>query len=358
MTEKIYWIQVLRGVAAVMVLLFHARPHIESSQILQQYAKMFNHFFSGVDIFFVLSGFVVYTSSLRYDSIKLFFLNRILRIYAGYWPVFLLFVFFQIIFIGSNSNQNYSKLFLSFMLFVPNIWDNVIPTAWSLSFELWFYIWIVFGMIFFENSKKYYVFLFLLIAAWNFCFVNFFRDIVFGGAQPLRYALTGLGLEFIAGVFLSIIYIEIKKSNLLIDYFLVAIVFLVFGSIFYTAGTVAVWFDRVEFFRAATFGAFGASILIVALSLDSLKIKAPNSLVLIGDSSYSLYLIHPFILDIFGKFIFKINLNGYFSAIFVIAMLLLIVYMSILWCKFIEKPFVYFANKIIIRNIFNIKNHN
>lgn len=63
----------------------------------------------------------------------------------------------------------------------------------------------------------------------------------------------------------------------------------------YTAGTVSPWFDRVEFLRVATFGIFDACALIFFLSLDSLGVKAPAFLVAIGDASYSLYLIHPFL---------------------------------------------------------------
>src|SRR5664279_2878735 len=90
--HKLAWIQVLRGLAAVMVLMFHARPHLNISSLTAPFSHYFDYGFSGVDIFFVLSGFVVYKSSLRKITAKAFVWNRLSRIYAGYWPVFLIFV--------------------------------------------------------------------------------------------------------------------------------------------------------------------------------------------------------------------------------------------------------------------------
>src|SRR6218665_61322 len=90
MNTKNSWLQVLRAVASIMVLLFHARPHIETSSWLRQHAGMFDFFFCGVDIFFVLSGFVIYHSAARAGSVADFTANRLIRIFGGYWPAFLL----------------------------------------------------------------------------------------------------------------------------------------------------------------------------------------------------------------------------------------------------------------------------
>lgn len=63
MDRKNDWIQLLRALAAIMVLLFHMRPHLETSGILKSRAGLFDFFFSGADVFFVLSGHVLYRAA-------------------------------------------------------------------------------------------------------------------------------------------------------------------------------------------------------------------------------------------------------------------------------------------------------
>lgn len=139
------WIQVLRAVAALAVLCFHMQPQWNTSAALTPYMRWASHGFAGVDIFFVLSGFVVYLSARRslMDAAGLlrFFRRRALRIYLGYWPVFILMVV-----VAAVMNRVLPafdmRLLRSALLLQPDIWQNIVPTAWSLSLELWFYLWL------------------------------------------------------------------------------------------------------------------------------------------------------------------------------------------------------------------------
>ena len=63
MKQKLHWIQALRGFAALIVLFFHMRPHWELTPVLAIFSGVTQWGFSGVDIFFALSGFVVYRSA-------------------------------------------------------------------------------------------------------------------------------------------------------------------------------------------------------------------------------------------------------------------------------------------------------
>ena len=93
MKQKLHWIQALRGFAALIVLFFHMRPHWELTPVLAIFSGVTQWGFSGVDIFFALSGFVVYRSArnaVPEQGIWLFVKRRLLRIYLGYWPVLVL----------------------------------------------------------------------------------------------------------------------------------------------------------------------------------------------------------------------------------------------------------------------------
>lgn len=318
----------MRGAAAIFVLLFHVRPYFDATAILAPFSLVFNYGFAGVDIFFVLSGFVVYQSSLRANCVRDFVWNRLARVYAGYWPVFLLFVMIPILRKGLG-DVDLLTLVRSFLLLTPDLKESLVPTAWSLTFELWFYVWVAVGMIFFRASLRYYAALLLFLTLWNFYFMMFDRERVFQGEQPLRCLFTGLGIEFLMGVFIAAAHMELRKFR--VNYPVLMVVVFCIGLATYTAGTLTYWFDRLEFIRFATFGVFGVCVVLFFLSLDAQKIKAPALLVTLGDASYGLYLIHPFLLDLGGKLYFKLHLSGVAAAVYVITMLLAILAISVVW---------------------------
>jgi peptidoglycan/LPS O-acetylase OafA/YrhL len=63
MKTNLHWIQALRGLAALLVLFFHMSPHWDLVPMLANLTGPMKWWFSGVDIFFALSGFVVYRSA-------------------------------------------------------------------------------------------------------------------------------------------------------------------------------------------------------------------------------------------------------------------------------------------------------
>lgn len=341
--HKLAWVQVLRGAAAIFVLLFHARPYLEKTEVLASVSPLFNYGFAGVDIFFVLSGFVVYKSALRAVCAREFIWNRLARVYAGYWPVFLICVILPLSYKGLGGTDP-MLLLRSFLLLTPNLMESLVPTAWSLTFELWFYVWVAVGLRFFASSLRYYAALLLFLTLWNFYFLMFDRENVFNGGQPLRYLFAGLGIEFLMGVFIAAAHNELRKFKL--NYPVLMAVFFCIGLATYTAGTINFIFDRIEFIRFATFGIFGACVVIFFLSMDAQKIKAPAVLVTLGDASYALYLLHPFLLHLGGKLYFKLQLSGVAAALYVIAMLLVILAISVLWYRMLEKPLTRFVTKL------------
>ena len=70
------WLQVLRAVAALMVVLFHARILWEGQPLLSGTQALLHWGFAGVDIFFVLSGYVVWKSADHPDFKASRFLTR------------------------------------------------------------------------------------------------------------------------------------------------------------------------------------------------------------------------------------------------------------------------------------------
>lgn len=334
------WLQALRGIAALMVLFFHMHPHWDMVPVLGATSVVTRWGFSGVDIFFALSGFVVFRSALRTipaRGIRPFMQKRLLRIYLGYWPVLLL-IAMVTLYVYGESLPDTRKLVFSTLLLYPNIWDNWLPPAWSLTMEIYFYLWIALIALLPQRLHlKAIGCTMAVLLAWGVAWLAIDRYGVFHGRQPLRYLLTGLGLEFLAGALVAMAYerrTQLFKPSvrtlLLYPSLMVAGVAL---------GTTSPYFDRVEVMRAASFGVMGVAALMLALTLEQTRITPPTWLVKVGDASYSLYLLHTFLLDASGRIRFNYTIDSPSALLyFMLALPVVIVALSLLWYRCIERP--------------------
>lgn len=340
MKHQLNWIQALRGFAALMVLFFHMRPHWELTPTLAAFSEITRWGFSGVDIFFALSGFVVYRSArhaVPEQGIALFVKRRLLRIYLGYWPVLLL-IALTTVFVYHSDLPPIRKMVFSTLLLYPNIWDNWLLPAWSLTMEIYFYLWIAaIAMLPQRHQVKAIVCGATLLAAWGLGWLVADRSVVFAGQQPLRYALTGLGIEFLAGALVAHVY-ETKPQSLHRPYLAIAVCLgLMAAGV--ALGMTSPYFDRVEVMRAGSFGVMGVAAVVAALALEQTRHTPPAWLVTLGDASFSLYLLHTFLLDLSG------NLRMYFGITsteallaFLLALPVVIAMVSRLWYVLVEKP--------------------
>ncbi len=335
----LYWIQALRGIAALMVLFFHMHPHWNLLPWLSITTTATRWGFSGVDIFFTLSGFVVYRSSQRSiptHGLLYFAKRRLLRIYLGYWPVLLL-VALTTVFAYHSNLPNTQKIIFSTLLLYPNIWDNWLPPAWSLTMEIYFYLWIALITLLPQKHQiKAIIFAMILLATWGLGWLFTDQQRVFNGLQPLRYALTGLGLEFLAGALLARAY-EARIGWFGSPSITIPLCLLLMAAGF-GVGMTSPYFDRVEVMRAASFGVTGIAALVLALTLEQTQLTPPRWLVSVGDASYSLYLLHTFLLDASGKLRMYLNLTDLALLSFLLALPVVIVLVSLWWYRAIEKP--------------------
>lgn len=149
----------LRGLAAVMVLFAHilggTAEHIYSHDDTYVQAVKAPWYLGtfGVELFFVISGFVILPSALRYAP-RQFALRRFLRLYP-------LFFVLSLFFVGLNAATDaYPKLnnietvvsgFLFINLFTGT--EQLTPNAWSLTYEVMFYI-LMCGVVHFCIRKR------------------------------------------------------------------------------------------------------------------------------------------------------------------------------------------------------------
>jgi hypothetical protein len=140
-------IQILRAVAALGVVIHH----MQSELIQRGFDNPFPDFevgAFGVDLFFVISGFIMVYSSGRFfarpDGGRRFFLKRLIRIVPLYWLFTTLLVFIAIR--GTWHTGAYSvKEFIASYLFIPapdrlGLMIPTYPPGWTLNYEMFFYV--------------------------------------------------------------------------------------------------------------------------------------------------------------------------------------------------------------------------
>ncbi len=142
-------VQILRAIAAICVVIGHAQAFIGFP--MAKIGQSFNWSFllpwgAGVDLFFVISGFIMVYSSERLfgaeDGTRQFLWRRLTRIVPLYWAFLLLILVKQ--FIGHKPTPDAAGIFASF-IFMP--WDSygdglVRPfydLGWTLNYEMFFY---------------------------------------------------------------------------------------------------------------------------------------------------------------------------------------------------------------------------
>lgn len=301
MNDRLDWLQSLRGIAALMVLFFHMAPYWAPVPGLQSASGWMKSGFSGVDVFFVISGFVVYRAGSRSvpdRGLFKFLRKRAARIYLTYWPTFLLVTAISVGCLGTYP-KSWEQVFFSFFLLYPKVWDNWIGVAWSLTYELYFYG--VLGCLLLLPARWHARCLAVLIAGvalWNLGLIRFAPEKIFTDTQPLRFVLGGFIVEFLAGALVAIGFETrpgwFKPVRLILPLgtALIAAGFWIGGS--------SVYFSQVEIMRAGSYGLVALGSLLIALSLEHTRHRPHRWLVAIGDFSFSLYLVHFAMLAFLG----------------------------------------------------------
>lgn len=148
--RKLSNIQVLRGLAALAVVVFHARDEVDGVGIATRLPSFLAGAF-GVDLFFVVSGLVmVYASAPLFGAARSalpFMGKRLARIVPLYWAVTALFVLLDPTdargSLGRGAFARFVALSLAFVPYLAPANDEsnpVYPLGWTLDYEMAFYL--------------------------------------------------------------------------------------------------------------------------------------------------------------------------------------------------------------------------
>jgi peptidoglycan/LPS O-acetylase OafA/YrhL len=324
----------LRALAIMPVIFFHAD------------FEVFNKGFIGVDIFFVISGYLITTLIIKNlinknFSIKIFFERRARRILPALYLVIIVTIPFSWILLSRDELSSYLKSLTATTFFLSNFffWKETpyfaseadlkpLLHTWSLSIEEQFYIFFPFLLIFIWKFKKeliIYVLQVIFVASLFLCFWGLTK----APNANFYFTLTRIW-ELCIGAIAAYLIIKNRFSfstvlnNILsLSGFLI----IIYSIFFYNFHAIQI--------PTAVFPVIGSTLIIIFANKDTLigKFLSIKIFVGIGIVSYSLYLWHYPIFAFIKNYSNEINLQLKFLIITISFLL------SIFSYKFVEKPF-------------------
>jgi len=337
MNYPLRFVQVLRGFAAIAVLLYHTGVY--AGIYFNNPLLFFENGNLGVDFFFTLSGFIITYIHLqdikRRGCVKKFLLKRFIRIFPFYWLVLL-----AVIALDPSSFPGWKLFFGNVLLFRLPMSVMPLKIAWSLTFEIAFYLLFALAIAVGWKIARAMIGLWVLLIVFAPTFHN----------GLLQVLASNMNIEFLFGCLAGYIFVEnklrLKLSLFFAGFLLIAIIFI---------GFIA-WqgFDRFNIYMTTLFGATSAWIILHAALLDKeqrYRVLALPVLVLAGNASYAIYLTHtvymPYIFNAFNYLIDVPGLNYYMQMLIILLIITLSIAVGILIHLFIEKPMLVFLRKRI-----------
>lgn len=297
----------IRGLAALSVVIYHYKTDLLTLvPSLSLFNPLIDHGGIGVDIFFVLSGFVIsYVYKIENLTLNLrkyrgFLVNRIARIYPNYLFCFLL--LFLIVFSdrlignhisGAKHVTNATDYPLSGIVwhlsmlqawpFVPAKWSNWNSPAWSVSAE-WFAYLFIFPLSVWMSAKSAFrnhsaLAVIVLLSSYIA-----FSHTEFVSTHGL-YFMFQVSSEYLAGCFVYIYYLRNKGAIVKFSPCLDFVVVMFLGVIWFSA--------RLPF--SSYYILFSIPLLISFLTQENSifsRLLASPLFCYLGRISYALYLVH------------------------------------------------------------------
>ncbi|HHU8872082.1 TPA: acyltransferase family protein [Escherichia coli] len=301
--QTIYNIQVLRFFAALIVVIAH-------SEIVMYGIRMSGLGGIGVDIFFIISGFIM--PFIAYGGKKAdgpfnisaakFFLRRLVRILPLYIILTACAVYVSYLVSYQITSPARPLLFwfpsdkIDLVYFFRSItfthWDKgpILGVGWTLQFEFFFYaIFAIFIAIGVSKIEKIEISFVTIVIVCNILVKNeHAANFIKAYFPPIEVISQPVMIEFALGMFMYRLYI----SKIFLNAKLATAILICSLPLFYILEKYLITtYVGNLWHRPLIWGAFSFYIVWATISLEG-KVKTPNILVYLGNASYCIYLIH------------------------------------------------------------------
>ncbi|HTV07474.1 MAG TPA: acyltransferase [Candidatus Aquilonibacter sp.] len=327
-------IQVLRAIAAEMVVVRHATTllHLRDPRDF----SIWNNGVTGVDIFFVISGFVMIISTAPLlgsaHPARTFFARRAERIAPMYWlastaKVLALFAAPTIAVVGLGRWWHVLGSYLFFPTRSPiGAYGSVLAVGWTLIFEMFFYV--LFAIVLATRLPR------LPVLAPVLILLAFARTIPFVERHgTLHFYANTMQLEFLFGMLLAT---SIPRARKIPGSLAILLGIAGFVPLLLWNPPLAVLWGGI------LWGVPALAVVTAAVALESpFGARAPRWLLEIGDASYSIYLVHGFVVPVVGILFARFGGRGpYILPLALMAAIIVATVAGDLVYRLIERPMI------------------
>ena len=296
------YISWIRAIAAAEVLFWHSdlvTKHFSTSTVIvPPYSTVGG---VGVDIFFVLSGYIMCMRATSYKNGGQYLYARLLRLVPMYW----IFTCAVILAYLINKNWHLGGFDLSVMmvlrsyLMLPGWGFPILSVGWTLEYEMIFYVLVAFLAVGVGRPMARTI-LFAVVFGLGLAgmMVPATADEVGPLASPIGHVFSAYMLTFAAGWLIRLVE---ENGGARRNWHTIAGILIIFSLGLHQAGPGGAHLGLRAILAASCF-------LFFQLVQTWFETNNPiNRFVsLLGDSSYSIYLSHWFVLSIFGKSLGKV----------------------------------------------------
>jgi exopolysaccharide production protein ExoZ len=348
-SSKIENLQFLRGMAVLLVVGFHLlaveTKYSPGDGILPD---LFVFGASGVDLFFVISGFVMVTVTRghfqSFQRLYAFLYKRVTRIYPLYWcySAVVLAVYLQRPELVNAAQGHRVNILASFLLLPQNLLP-LLAVGWSLIHEMYFYL--VFAALMLAPEKH----LSRLLVVWSALVIGL-EVLALSGAPGftsagVRLAAHPLTGEFIFGALAArlIFAQKIRGGGLPVLFSGCALLLAGFVSygVFNPGSLPDGWM------RVFMFGVPYAAIVYGAVAVEKTRgVVFSRAIRRVGDTSYSIYLSHVLVISFFGRIWNHVAVEGILDNLLVLpTMLAAVILTGSISYRFLERPMLMAARR-------------
>jgi exopolysaccharide production protein ExoZ len=300
-SKNLDWVQLLRGVAALLVVLTHARYALLNTPGYPFADQILFPGAMGVDLFFLISGFIMCYSTANNDGSPAEVARFLIKRFARVWPVYAVITLLSVFVLQSgmayfhSPDGRYTLWHTLGMLpanpRTPPYFSLTLPLGWTLEFEMYFYM--VFAVSLLFRRLRWFA-----LASWVLLTVilhplgrtgidmNVSRDLGYHFGY-MSIVASPFVLEFLAGAAIGWVYLQpwARVRSPQVAWHMAGVgtalaAWAIYGGIVATHGPTG-------------FGApLALMVLAMALASKTVHLRVPRLCMWLGSISYSLYLTH------------------------------------------------------------------
>jgi peptidoglycan/LPS O-acetylase OafA/YrhL len=357
--HKLEWVQALRGIAALMVVLTHARLYLYGTD-WDGFARRFMlPAAQGVDLFFLVSGFIMVYTTARSDGSAHYTTDFLIKRFARIWPVYAVWVLINWALQGlwasgpipTLQNVVTSLAFLPINTDIPPYLGLPLSIGWTLNFEFYFYL--VFGLSLLAGRFRWLAFF-----GWMLATLVLLPLAVTGTWSMHAEHDYGIGIayidqnvnpiiwDFVAGVAIGLLYVSrVRVASKALLAIIAACAIALACEWSFNA-------PAIETFHGMARWGLPWSILFAAMALafKDREPRVPRALVWLGGISYSLYLAHLIVFETVDRLLESLNLEPFtHTTMFVLLVVPIPLIYAAISRRFLEDGLAVFVRRQLLR---------